>query len=100
MRMQAIHCSFQNFLCEVAKCFNSPFKIVNKFLILVLAGAFLNQIADVLDDPGSLPRLLAESLPAMALFFTNFTMLQSLMGHALRLLRIGPLIVIHIKKKW
>lgn len=68
--------------------------------MLVLAGAFLNQIKDVLDDPGSLPSLLAESLPAMALFFTNFAMLQALMGHALRLLRIGPLIVIHIKRKW
>ncbi|CAB4017129.1 CSC1 ERD4, partial [Paramuricea clavata] len=76
------------------------FTIVNKFLMLVLAGAFLNQITDVIDDPGSLPSLLAESLPAMALFFTNFAMLQSLMGHALRLLRIGPLIVIHIKRKW
>lgn len=73
---------------------------MNKFLALVLAGAFLNQIKDILDDPGSLPSLLAESLPAMALFFTNFAMLQSLMGHSLRLLRIGPLIVIHIKRKW
>lgn len=68
--------------------------------MMVLAGAFLNQIKKVLDDPGSLPKLLAESLPAMALFFTNFAMLKSLMGYALSLLRIGPLIVIHIKKKW
>ncbi|XP_046854085.1 CSC1-like protein ERD4 isoform X2 [Xenia sp. Carnegie-2017] len=76
------------------------FIIVNKFLILVLSGAFLNQIQKIIDDPGSLPSLLAESLPAMALFFTNFAMLQALMGHALRLLRIAPLIIVSIKTKW
>lgn len=76
------------------------FQIVNKFLGSVLAGAFFDKVQEILDHPTSLPRLLAISLPSVASFFINFVILQALTGRATELLRIGPLIICNIKKKW
>ena len=76
------------------------FQIVNKFLGSVLAGAFFDRVKEILDHPTSLPKLLAISLPSVGSFFINFVILQALTGHATILLRIVPLIICNIKKRW
>jgi hypothetical protein len=76
------------------------FQIVNKFLGSVLAGAFFDRVQEIIDHPTSLPKLLAISLPSVGSFFINFVILQALTGHATILLRIVPLIICNIKKRW
>ncbi|XP_028397850.1 CSC1-like protein HYP1 [Dendronephthya gigantea] len=76
------------------------FAIVNKFLGSVLAGAFFDKVQQILDHPTSLPKLLAMSLPAVGSFFINYVILQALTGHAIKLLRIVPLIMCNVKKRW
>ena len=73
---------------------------MNKFLGSVIAGAFFEKVHDIIDNPTSLPELLAKSLPSVASFFINIVILQALTGHATNLLRIGPLIICNIKKRW
>ena len=80
--------------------FSLYFQIVNKFLGSVLAGAFFDKVQEIIDSPTSLPRMLAISLPGVATFFINIIILQALTGHAMKLLRIVPLLVINIKKRW
>ena len=82
------------------KIFYINFEIVNKFLGSVLAGAFFDKVQGILDHPTSLPKLLAMSLPSVGTFFINIVILQALTGHATVLLRIVPLVICHIKKKW
>lgn len=74
--------------------------MVNKFFGSVLAGAFFDKVKEIIDSPTSLPRLLAMSLPSVATFFVNIIILRALTGYALILLRIVPLILCNIMKKW
>lgn len=75
-------------------------QILNMFLFLALAGSILNQIQELLKKPMELPGLLATSLPSQSTFFITLIMLMSLGGFPLELLRIGPLIVVAIKRKF
>ena len=74
--------------------------MVNKFFGSVLAGAFFDKVKEIIDSPTSLPKLLAMSLPSVATFFINIIILKALTGHAMKLLRIVPLILTTLKKKW
>ncbi|KAJ7371194.1 Transmembrane protein 63C [Desmophyllum pertusum] len=76
------------------------FMIVNKFLFLTFAGSALNKMKEMMDNPSQIPSFLAEALPSQAVFFICFIMLATLTGYALQLLRIVPLILVSIKRKW
>lgn len=54
----------------------------------------------MLDNPSQIPSFLAESLPSQSVFFICYIMLATLTGYALQLLRIVPLILVAIKRKW
>ena len=75
-------------------------QLVNKFLFMTLVGSALNKLKEMLDNPSQIPTFLAESLPSQSLFFICYIMLATLTGYALQLLRIAPLIIVAIKRKW
>ena len=75
-------------------------QLVNKFLFMTLAGSALNKLKEMSDNPSQIPTFLAESLPSQSLFFICYIMLATLTGYALQLLRIAPLIIVAIKRKW
>lgn len=76
------------------------FMIVNKFLFLTFAGSAVDKLKDMLDNPSQIPAFLAEALPSQSVFFICYIMLATLTGYALQLLRIVPLILVAIKRKW
>ena len=73
---------------------------MNKFLFLTFAGSALNKMKEMLDNPSQIPSFLAEALPSQAVFFICYIMLATLTGYALQLLRVVPLILVAIKRKW
>lgn len=75
-------------------------QIVNKFLFLTLAGSAVDKLKEMLDNPSQIPAFLAEALPSQSVFFICYIMLATLTGYALQLLRIVPLILVAIKRKW
>ena len=75
-------------------------QLVNKFLFLAIAGSALNKLKEMLDNPTQIPSFLAEALPSQSVFFICYIMLATLTGYALQLLRIVPLILVAIKRKW
>lgn len=76
------------------------FMLVNKFLFMAIAGSALNKLREMIDNPTQIPSFLAEALPSQSVFFICFIMLATLTGYALQLLRIVPLILVAIKRKW
>lgn len=70
------------------------------FLLLAVAGSVLNKIRDTIEKPMELPSFLAQTLPGQSTFFITLIMLMSLGGFPMELLRIGPLIVVAIKRKF
>lgn len=75
-------------------------QLVNKFLFMAIAGSALNKLREMIDNPSQIPSFLAEALPSQSVFFICFIMLTTLTGYALQLLRIVPLILVAIKRKW
>lgn len=76
------------------------FMVVNKFLFMTFAGSAVDKLKDMLDNPSQIPSFLAEALPSQSVFFICYIMLATLTGYALQLLRIVPLILVAIKRKW
>jgi len=70
------------------------------FLLLAVAGSVLNKIKETISKPMELPTFLATSLPGQSTFFITLIMLMSLGAFPFELLRIGPLIVVAIKRKF
>ena len=75
-------------------------QVVNKFLFLTFAGSAVDKLKDMLDNPSQIPSFLAEALPSQSVFFICYIMLATLSGYALQLLRVVPLILVAIKRKW
>ena len=67
---------------------------------MAIAGSALNKLREMIDNPTQIPSFLAEALPSQSVFFICFIMLTTLTGYALQLLRIVPLILVAIKRKW
>eukprot|EP00026_Physarum_polycephalum_P003384 Phypoly_transcript_03395.p1 GENE.Phypoly_transcript_03395~~Phypoly_transcript_03395.p1 ORF type:complete len:819 (+),score=48.98 Phypoly_transcript_03395:115-2457(+) len=76
------------------------FQIFNVLLVYSIAGAVINVLHQIVDNPGSIVNLLANSLPQQSGFFVNYVMLLSLSGHSKSLWRPAPLIVRWIKHKF
>ena len=73
---------------------------MNKFLFMTFAGSALNKLKEMADNPSQIPSFLAEALPSQSTFFICYIMLATLTGYALQLLRVVPLILVSIKRKW
>ena len=67
---------------------------------MTFAGSAVDKLKDMLDNPSQIPSFLAEALPSQSVFFICYIMLATLTGYALQLLRIVPLILLAIKRKW
>lgn len=76
------------------------FKMVNAYLLTLVATSAFTALDDLINDPSSIFSLLGESVPASGVYFLVLVMAQSMSSWGLRLLRIGPLIVSKIKLKW
>lgn len=70
------------------------------FLLLALAGSVLNKLTDVINKPTSIVDYLAQTLPGQSTFFITLIMLMGLGAFPFELLRIGPLIVVALKRKF
>lgn len=57
------------------------FLLLNVFLVSVFAGTFFEVFARVLEHPQYIVSVLATSLPAQALYFTNYIVLQGYAGY-------------------
>jgi len=73
------------------------FQFVNFFLGSVITGSFFTFVQDVVDNPTSLPSLLAESFPSYSSFFIEFVMLQAFTVLILQAIRYIGLILGYIK---
>ncbi|KAG8385244.1 hypothetical protein BUALT_Bualt03G0021900 [Buddleja alternifolia] len=76
------------------------FIVLNVFIGVTLGSSLFSKLKDIEDDPKSVFRLLAMSLPGSATFFLTFVALKFFVGYGLELARIVPLIVYHLKKKF
>lgn len=51
--------------------------VLNVFVGAMLGGSIFSQLDNVINDPGSIPRLIGTALPASSNFFINYLVLQS-----------------------
>ncbi|XP_016464414.1 CSC1-like protein ERD4 isoform X1 [Nicotiana tabacum] len=76
------------------------FSVLNVFIGVTLGGTLFSSFKSIENDPNSIFRVLAESLPQNATFFLTFVALKFFVGYGLELSRIVPLIIFHLKKKY
>ncbi|KAG0304845.1 hypothetical protein BGZ98_004944 [Dissophora globulifera] len=78
------------------------FLVVNVLLISTLSGGFLQTFREINGQgfsPIQVINMIAQKLPAASTFFVTYAMLQGLMGPALELLQIAPLILNYVFTK-
>eukprot|EP00054_Salpingoeca_dolichothecata_P014176 m.79523 g.79523 ORF g.79523 m.79523 type:complete len:798 (+) comp20860_c0_seq3:205-2598(+) len=73
------------------------FQVVNVFFVSIIAGSLFEDTSAITDDPVG---LLGNSIPKTGIFFTNYVMIQSMIGFPIQMLQLGTLIVSWIKHKF
>lgn len=73
------------------------FQVVHSFLIVTISGGIIQALPGLLNNPGSVPTLLASNLPQASTFFLTYITLQGLTGAAGGILQIVPLILYYVK---
>ncbi|KAJ3482345.1 hypothetical protein NLJ89_g12144 [Agrocybe chaxingu] len=73
------------------------FQVIHSFLIVTLSSGIIASLDDLINNPTSIPNILAENLPKASTFFLTFILLQGLTGVAGGFLQIVPLIVYYVK---
>eukprot|EP01090_Pellita_catalonica_P022099 TRINITY_DN8457_c0_g1_i2.p1 TRINITY_DN8457_c0_g1~~TRINITY_DN8457_c0_g1_i2.p1 ORF type:complete len:749 (-),score=100.96 TRINITY_DN8457_c0_g1_i2:2291-4279(-) len=76
------------------------FLLVNVFLVITVAGGIFHVLDSIIDDPASIPELLAKSLPQQSLPFMLYIFIRGLSGYPLQMLRLIPFVIRLIKKKF
>ncbi|KAI7864770.1 hypothetical protein BDF14DRAFT_1875829 [Spinellus fusiger] len=66
------------------------FLMFNVLLVFTLTSTLFKTLKDMLEDPTKIANILATSLPQVAPFFVNYTVLQGIMLLPIQLLQIGP----------
>lgn len=66
-------------------------------MIVSLSSGIIAALPDLLNNPGSIPSLLAQNLPKASNFFLTYVILQGLSGTAGGFLQIVPLILYYVK---
>ncbi|KLO13330.1 DUF221-domain-containing protein [Schizopora paradoxa] len=69
------------------------FNVVNSFLIVTLSSGIIAALPGLVKDPGSIPSLLASSLPQASNFFLTYVLLQGLAVAANAFLQIVGLVI-------
>ncbi|KAH8113941.1 DUF221-domain-containing protein [Phellopilus nigrolimitatus] len=73
------------------------FQVVHSFLIVTLSSGIIAALPGLVENPTSIPGLLASSLPQASTFFLTYTILQGLSGTAAGFLQIAPLLLYYVK---
>ncbi|KAL6059723.1 phosphate metabolism protein 7 [Balamuthia mandrillaris] len=73
------------------------FLVFNILLVYTFGTAVLDTLQEIIDDPASVPELLAASLPSTAVFFLQWLVLATFIRAPLRLIRIGHFVVRSLK---
>ncbi|KAL5521544.1 PHM7_2 [Sanghuangporus sanghuang] len=73
------------------------FQVIHSFLIVTLASGIIAALPELLDDPGSIPTILAQKLPSASNFFLTYVILQGLSGSAAGFLQAIPLVIYYAK---
>ncbi|KDR80141.1 hypothetical protein GALMADRAFT_153825 [Galerina marginata CBS 339.88] len=73
------------------------FQVVHSFLIVTLSSGIVSSLHDILNNPTSIPTILAQNLPKASTFFLTYIILQGLSGVAGGFLQIVPLIIYYVK---
>lgn len=76
------------------------FKVLNQFVLYILGNTMLEKLSDVLDHPSEIPSVMAKEMPSAANFFINLIMLRATTIFGMELLRIVPLILIKVRRKY
>lgn len=76
------------------------FIIFNVFLGVTIGGTLLSTLKKILNEPKQIVTLLGAKLPGTATFFITFVALRFFVGYGLELLRLVPLIMFYLKKKY
>lgn len=61
--------------------------------MLLLAGSVVNSVADIIDDPGSILKLLGSALPSVSIFFTNYVLNGIFVSTPVFILRLKSLLM-------
>ncbi|KAI0918583.1 hypothetical protein AcV5_002534 [Taiwanofungus camphoratus] len=73
------------------------FQVIHSFLIVSLSSGIIAALPSLLNDPGSIPTLLANNLPKASTFFLTYIILQGLSGTASGFLQVVPLVLYYVK---
>jgi hypothetical protein len=73
------------------------YQLANVYLIL-LAGSLFTALADALENPSSIIRLLAAALPSVSVFFINYLLTEILTSAPGELLQLIPLAIWYVYK--
>ncbi|KAH9941598.1 uncharacterized protein BXZ73DRAFT_97988 [Epithele typhae] len=73
------------------------FLVIHSFLIVSLSSGLIAALPDLINDPSSIPSLLAQKLPQASTFFLTYIVLQGLTGTASGFLQIVPLVLYYVK---
>eukprot|EP00249_Psilotum_nudum_P005543 c18984_g1_i2 orf=173-2383(-) len=76
------------------------FNVFNVFLGVTIAGTLFNSLEKLIKSPTSIVSLLSQSLPPQATFFITFVALRFFVGYGMELLRLVPLVMFHIKRRF
>lgn len=76
------------------------FSVFNVFLGITLATTLFSVLKSILDHPTIIINLLSQSLPPQATFFITFISLKFLVGYGLKLSRLVPLVIYHVKRRF
>ncbi|TDL22859.1 DUF221-domain-containing protein [Rickenella mellea] len=73
------------------------FQVIHGFLVVTLSSGLIAALPGLINNPGSIPTLLASNLPKASNFFLTYAILQGLTGTAAGFLQIVPLILYYVK---
>ncbi|TFK73459.1 DUF221-domain-containing protein [Pluteus cervinus] len=73
------------------------FQVVHSFLIVSLSSGIMAALPGLLNNPTSIPTLLAQNLPLASTFFLTYVILQGLTATAGSFLSAVPLVIYYVK---
>ncbi|KAG6831418.1 hypothetical protein H0H87_005239 [Tephrocybe sp. NHM501043] len=73
------------------------FQVIHSFIIVTLSSGLIKALPQLINNPTSIPSILANNLPGASTFFLTYIILQGLSGVAGGFLQIVPLIIYYVK---
>ncbi|KAI0052100.1 DUF221-domain-containing protein [Auriscalpium vulgare] len=73
------------------------FEVINGFLVVTFSSGIIASLPGLVNNPTSVPTLLAQNLPKSSTFFLTYVILQGLSGTAGGFLQIASLILYYVK---